>query len=69
MDAYFAKPTAFRDQCEKAIGGVDIKICIENADGYLGIPLRTVGMVKKATSDIRDERQKPNPAGGCPLFK
>lgn len=34
MDVYLAKLTAFRDRCEKAIGRADIKICIENADGY-----------------------------------
>lgn len=34
MDVYLAKLTAFRDQCEKAIGKADIKICIENTGGY-----------------------------------
>mgnify|MGYP000849542060 FL=1 len=34
MDVYLAKLTAFRDFCEKAIGGAEIRICIENADGY-----------------------------------
>lgn len=34
MDVYLAKLTAFRDRCEKAIGGADIKICVENAGGY-----------------------------------
>ena len=34
MDIYLTGLTAFRDQCDKAIGGSDIKICIENADGY-----------------------------------
>lgn len=34
MDVYLAKLTAFRNRCEKAIGETDIKICIENADGY-----------------------------------
>ena len=34
MDVYLAKLTAFRDRCEKAIGGADIKICVENTGGY-----------------------------------
>jgi sugar phosphate isomerase/epimerase len=34
MDIYLAKLTAFRDQCEKVIGGADIKICVENTGGY-----------------------------------
>jgi sugar phosphate isomerase/epimerase len=34
MDVYLAKLAAFRDRCEKAIDGADIKICVENAGGY-----------------------------------
>ncbi|MEA4890349.1 MAG: sugar phosphate isomerase/epimerase family protein [Clostridiaceae bacterium] len=34
MDVYLNKLIAFRDQCEEAIGEADIKICVENADGY-----------------------------------
>lgn len=34
MDIYLARLTIFRNLCEKAIGGADIKICIENAGGY-----------------------------------
>lgn len=37
-DIYLSKLTTFRDLCEKAIGGADIKICIENANGYWGLP-------------------------------
>ncbi|WP_429145159.1 sugar phosphate isomerase/epimerase family protein [Anaerotaenia torta] len=33
-ETYLAKLTAFRDQCEKAIGEADIRICVENSDGY-----------------------------------
>jgi len=33
-DVYLAKLAAFRDRCEKAIGGANIKICVENAGGY-----------------------------------
>ncbi len=34
MDTYLNKLTVFRDRCENAVGGADIKICIENSDGY-----------------------------------
>lgn len=34
MDIYLAKLAAFRERCERAIGGADIKICIENTEGY-----------------------------------
>ena len=34
MDLFLYKLSAFRDRCEKAIGGADIRICIENTDGY-----------------------------------
>lgn len=34
MDVYLTRLTVFRDQCEKAIGESDVKICVENAGGY-----------------------------------
>lgn len=34
MDIYITKLKAFRDQCDKAIGDANIKICIENTDGF-----------------------------------
>jgi len=34
MDVYLARLTIFRDICERAIGGAEMKICIENAGGY-----------------------------------
>ena len=34
MDIYLDKLAAFSNRCERAIGGTDIKICIENSDGY-----------------------------------
>lgn len=33
-DIYLSNLTRFRDLCEQAIGGADIKICVENAGGY-----------------------------------
>lgn len=35
-DRYLESIVDFRDMCENAIGGADIKICIENCDGYEG---------------------------------
>ena len=34
MDSYLDNLKVFRDKCEKAISSCDIKICIENCDGY-----------------------------------
>jgi hypothetical protein len=34
METYLDKLNTFRNRCEKAIGDADIKICIENSDGY-----------------------------------
>lgn len=33
-DAYFSKIRLFRDFCEKAIGGDDVRICVENTGGF-----------------------------------
>lgn len=33
-EQYFKSIVAFRNMCENAIGDADIKICIENCDGY-----------------------------------
>jgi sugar phosphate isomerase/epimerase len=33
-DRYLEKLKLFRDQCEKAIGGSGIRICVENSGGY-----------------------------------
>jgi sugar phosphate isomerase/epimerase len=34
VDIYLNKLTIFRDECEKAIAESDIRICVENTDGY-----------------------------------
>lgn len=34
MDEYLPKLAEFRDRCENAIGKANVKICIENSDGY-----------------------------------
>ncbi len=34
MDNYLKSLETFRDRCEKAIAGFDIRICIENSDGF-----------------------------------
>ena len=34
IDTYLSSLESFRDKCEQAIGDANIKICIENSDGY-----------------------------------
>ena len=34
LDIYLSSLESFRDKCEQAIGDANIKICIENSDGY-----------------------------------
>jgi sugar phosphate isomerase/epimerase len=34
IDIYLSSLESFRDKCEQAIGDANIKICIENSDGY-----------------------------------
>lgn len=34
MDIYLSRIESFRDICEQAIGDANIRICIENSDGY-----------------------------------
>jgi len=42
--AYLQKLREFRNACEKAVGGADIKICIENSDGYTHAPFLQKGL-------------------------
>lgn len=56
-DIYMKKLKKFRDICEKAIGDSNIKICIENCDGYKdfameGIELLLESQVFALTLDI-----------------
>ena len=37
-DVYLQKMTDFRNQCEDAIGGANVNICVENTDGYHRFP-------------------------------
>ncbi|MDR3310689.1 MAG: sugar phosphate isomerase/epimerase [Oscillospiraceae bacterium] len=41
---YLRKLTAFRDVCEAAAGGANVKICIENSGGYNRAPFLTKGL-------------------------
>jgi len=58
MDKYLSSLKAFRDKCEQAIDDADIKICIENTDGYdkeflqKGLPLLLERKVFALTFDI-----------------
>jgi len=37
-DVYLQKMTSFRNRCEEAIGEANVKICVENTDGYKRFP-------------------------------
>lgn len=41
---YLQKLTTFRDKCETAIGGTEIKICVENCNGYNCAPFMRKGL-------------------------
>lgn len=41
-EMYIESITAFRNKCEKAVGGSGIKICIENTDGYADFQLEAI---------------------------
>jgi sugar phosphate isomerase/epimerase len=43
-DVYFEKIADFRNRCETAIGGADMTICIENADGCFDMPFIVKGL-------------------------
>jgi sugar phosphate isomerase/epimerase len=43
-DEYLKKLTEFRDACAAAIGGSDIKICVENTGGYDRAPFLKKGL-------------------------
>ena len=43
--AYLAKVRAFRDSCERAIGSADIKIAIENCDGYTDFQREAIALL------------------------
>ena len=44
-ERYLAGMTAFRERCEAAIGDTDIRICIENSDGYIGFQMEALDML------------------------
>jgi len=41
-DEYIESLITFREQCTKAIGGHNIKICIENCGGYKSFALKGI---------------------------
>lgn len=44
-ELYLKSLAAFRDECEKAIGSADIKICIENCGGYTSFQIEALDML------------------------
>lgn len=48
-ERYLADMAAFRDRCEAAAGGADLKICIENSDGYTGFQMRALDLLLESS--------------------
>ena len=44
-ERYLADMAAFRDRCASAIGGADIRICVENSDGYTGFQVQALDLL------------------------
>ena len=44
-EQYFKSIVAFRNMCETVIGNADIKICIENCDGYEGFQKEAIELL------------------------
>jgi len=44
-EQYLESMAAFRDQCEAAIGGADVKICIENSSGYPDFQIQALDLL------------------------
>ncbi len=47
-DRYLESIVGFRDMCENAIGDADIKICIENCDGYEDFQKEAIELLLKS---------------------
>ncbi len=48
-ELYLSRITDFRDICEKTIGDSNIKICIENTDGYRGYEKEAIDILLQST--------------------
>ena len=44
-ERYLAGMAAFRERCEAAIGGSDVKICVENSSGYTDFQVEALDML------------------------
>lgn len=44
-ETYLKSMEAFREECEAAIGGDDIKLCIENSSGYLDFQKEAIALL------------------------
>lgn len=44
-DIYLKRIKDFRDDCENAIGGGDIRICVENSDGYSDFQIEAIDIL------------------------
>ena len=44
-EQYLESMAVFRDRCASAIGGADIRICVENSDGYTGFQVQALDLL------------------------
>lgn len=45
LERYLKSMEAFRNRCEEAIGGDDVKICVENTGGYTDFQVRALDLL------------------------
>lgn len=45
LERYLGSMADFRDRCERAIGGADVKICVENTSGYTDFQVRALDLL------------------------
>ncbi len=48
-EQYLRSIETFRDECESAVGGADIKICVENTDGFTDFQTEAVDLLLKSS--------------------
>lgn len=47
-ERYLRSTTAFRDQCDKAAGGSELRICVENSDGYTDFQIKALDILMES---------------------
>lgn len=47
-ERYLRSITAFRDQCDKAAGGSELRICVENSDRYTDFQIKALDILMES---------------------